>query len=104
MPDTRYLLMVTVPLDNADELWEGICEACTENDAIAVRMVVDGTPLLTSREALKEYSLSREAAEYANAKRLADELRHAYDTLHRLTPDSQDVGRIADLLRRVGRL
>lgn len=104
MTDTRYLLMVTVPTDNAADLWEGICDACNENDANAVRMVVDGTPLYTSREALKEYSLSREAAEYANAKRLADELRHAYDTLHRLTPDSQDVGRIADLLRRVGRL
>lgn len=104
MADTRYLLMVTVPTDNADDLWEGICDACNETDANAFRMVVDGTPMKTTREALKEYSLGREAAEYANAKRLADELRHAYDTLHRLTPDSQDVGRIADLLRRVGRL
>jgi hypothetical protein len=104
MTDTRYLLMVTVPLDNADDLWDSLSDVCEETDAIAVRMVVDGKPLLTSREALKEYSLSREAAEYANAKRLADELGHAYDTLHRLTPDSQDVGRIADLLRRVGRL
>ena len=104
MSDTRYLLMVTVPLDNADELWESISAACTENDAIAVRMVTNGEPLRTNREALKEYSLSREAAEYANAKRLADELRHAYDTLHRLTPHSQDIGRMADLLRQVGRL
>jgi len=104
MSDTRYLLMVTVPTDNAADLWENLCEVLTDNDANGVRMVSDGVPLRTSREALKEYSLSREAAEYAYAKRLADELKHAYDTLHRLTPQSTDVGRMADLLRQVGRL
>lgn len=104
MADTRYLLMVTVPTDNADDLWDSLSDVCEETDAVIVRMVIDGQPLAESREALQRYSLTREAAEYANAKRLADELRHAYDTLHRLTPDSQDVGRIADLLRRVGRL
>ena len=104
MPDTRYLLMITVPYGNAADLLEGIRDVCLETEATSVRMVTNGQPLMTSREALKEYSLTREAAEYACAKRLADELKHAYDTLHRLTPQSTDVGRMADLLRQVGRL
>ena len=104
MADTRYLLMITVPDDNAADLLEGVHDVCASTGATSIRMVTNGAPLLTNRDALKEYSLSREAAELAYAKRLADELRYAYDTLHRLTPHSQDIGRIADLLRQVGRL
>ena len=104
MPDTRYLLMITVPYDNAADLLEGIRDVCLETEATSVRMVTNGQPLMTSREALKEYSLTRDAAELAHAKRLADELRYAYETLRRLTPHSQDIDRMADLLRQVGRL
>jgi hypothetical protein len=104
MSDTRYIFMITVPSDNAADLLEGINDVCESTFATSIRMVTNGQPLMTSREALKEYSLTREAAELAHAKRLADELKHAYETLHRLTPDSIDVGRVADLLRKVGRL
>jgi len=96
--------MVTVPTDNAADLLEGVHDVCASTGATSIRMVVDGKPLSTNREALKEYSLTREAAELAHAKRIADELKRAYETLHRLTPHSQDIGRMADLLRQVGRL
>jgi hypothetical protein len=104
MSDTRYLLMVTVPTDNAADLLEGVHDVCASTGATSIRMVTNGEPLHASREALKEYSLTREAAELAHAKRIADELKRAYETLHRLTPHSQDIGRMADLLRQVGRL
>lgn len=104
MADTRYILCATVADDNIADLWEHFEEACAETNATILVMVSNGVPTVASRSDLKLYSTSREASELAHAKRLADELRHAYDTLHRLTPDSIDVGRMADLLRQVGRL
>jgi len=102
----RYIYTVAVPDDNLAEMQEMLEDVCGETQAVIVAFVVDGQPAfpMPRRGDSKAAATAREAAEYAYAKRLADELRHAYDTLHRLTPDSIDVGRVADLLRKVGRL
>lgn len=102
----RFIYTVTVPDENLDEMREMLEDVCQETEAVIVPFVVDGQPAfpLSKRVDAKAAATARTAAELTYAKRIADELKHAYETLHRLTPDSIDVGRMADLLRLVGRL